>query len=232
MKIAILLAGPYRGNQTIIENHKKLIGEYDTFVSCFEHYREDWINSGWPIKELFTTPYIDFKETNWSKYRDDAAGQSGFWQFWNLRNVIKNTPNHYDWYIKNRCDLIFDSGQITEYLFTTLDENTLYCPTTYFDGRDWDYTHLLNDQFYIGDYKTMSVISEFVTEFYKTNRHGLNEAGPFIGSNESSLRLFLNENNINIKSLNDIKYRKDHNGVTIVSGASAYQLEKIEKNDK
>ena len=66
MKIAILLAGPYRGNPTNIANHIKFIGNHDTYVSCFEHYKEDWINSGWPIKKIFTTPNINFKETNWT----------------------------------------------------------------------------------------------------------------------------------------------------------------------
>jgi hypothetical protein len=224
MKVAILLAGPYRGNNNIIQNQLNMIGSYDTYVSCFEHYKQQWIDSKWLIKEIFTTPLIDFKQTNWYKQRNDEAGQSGFWQFWNLKNVIDNIPNDYDWYIKSRCDLYFDSGQITEYMFTTLETNTLYCPIHYFDGQGWDYKQLLNDQFYIGDYKTMKTISEFVTEYYKIERHSCNEG---IYSNERNLRKFLDENKINIKMLQDIKYRKNHNGVATVSGYSGFQLEKI-----
>ena len=67
MRIAIIMAGPYRGNKSIVENQLNMIGSYDTYVSCLEHYREDWINSGWNIKKLFTTPNINFKETNWAK---------------------------------------------------------------------------------------------------------------------------------------------------------------------
>jgi hypothetical protein len=223
MKIAILLAGPYRGNPTNLANHIKIIGNYDTYVSCFEHYKEDWINSGWPIKKIFTTPNIDFKETNWAKYRDDAAGQSGFWQFWNLKNVINNIEEDYDWYIKSRCDLDFKSGELSEYFFSTLEPNTLYCPIHYFDGSGWDES-LLNDQFYIGDSNTMNVISKFVTKFYNNNRHGINAS---FASNERNLRIWLNENNINIKRIQDLNYKKNYNGVTGISGYSGFQLETI-----
>ena len=224
MKIAILHSGPYRGNEDIMQNQLNMIGAYDTYVSCLEHYREDWIRSNWPVKEIFITPNVNFNETDWSKQRNDAPGQSGFWQFWNLKNVIDNTPTDYDWYIKSRCDLIFYSGQITEYMFTTLDKNTLYCPSNYFDGRGWDYETLLNDQFYVGDYNTMKIISDFASEYYKIQRHPLNQS---IASNERNLRKYLDENNIHIKILKDMKYTKNHNGITTLSGYSGYQLENI-----
>ena len=218
------MAGPYRGSESIIQNQLNMIGSYDTYVSCLEHYREDWIRSNWPVKEIFITPNINFNETNWSKYRNDEPGQSGFWQFWNLKNVIDNTPNEYDWYIKSRCDLIFESGQITDYLFTTLEKNTLYCSASYFDGSGWDYATVLNDQFYIGDYVTIKVISNFVSEYYKIERHLPNQP---IASNERNLRKYLDENNIHIKILKDMKYTKNHNGITTLSGNVGYQLEKI-----
>ena len=154
MKIAIILAGPYRGNPTNIANHLKIIGNYDTYVSCFEHYKEDWINSGWPIKKIFTTPSIDFKETNWARYRDDAPGQSGFWQFWNLKNVINNIEEDYDWYVKSRCDLDFQSGELSEYFFSTLEPNTLYTSIHRISVGTPDLS-IVNDQFYIADSKVM-----------------------------------------------------------------------------
>jgi hypothetical protein len=224
MNVAIIMAGPYRGNKSIIENQLNMVGSYDTYVSCFEHYKQDWINSGWPIKHIFTTPTVNFIETDWNNYRNDAPGQAGFWQFWNLRNVINSIEDEYDFYIKTRCDLIFNSGSITDYLFTTLHKNTFYCPAAYFDGRGWDYLSLLNDQFYIGDYNTMKVISEFVTEYYKAKRHAFNDS---IYSNERNLRKFLDENNIDIQILQDIKYTKNYNGITTSSGYSGFQLEKI-----
>jgi hypothetical protein len=227
MNVAILLAGPYRGNQSILENHNNIIGKYDTYTSCFPHYTQDWINSGWPIMEIFTTPNIDFKETNWAKYRDDAPGQSGFWQFWNLKNVINNTPPTYDWYIKSRCDLNFTNGNITNELFSNLQPNTLYCPKlrgVYFQTQQWDFNISLNDQFYIGDINTMNVISKFVDEYYKKNRHGLNH-GEY--NNENCLREFLNENGITVDILNDVIYSKYHNGISIPSGMAGFQLEKI-----
>jgi hypothetical protein len=227
MNIAIILAGPYRGNTTIIENHNNIIGKYDTYASCFSHYTQDWINSGWELKNLFETPYIDFKETNWNTYRNNEAGQCGFWQFWNLKNVIDNTPPIYDWYIKSRCDLNFTNGNITKELFSKLKPNTLYCPKLrgiYFETQQWNFDISLNDQFYIGDRNVMDVISKFVTNYYDKNRHELNH-GEF--SNENCLREFLNENGIKIDVLDGINYNKDHNGLSIPSGMIRFQLEKI-----
>jgi hypothetical protein len=226
MNIAILLAGPYRGNATIIENHNAIIGNYDTYVSCLSHYKQDWLNSSWQLTHLFETPYIDFKETNWCKYRNNASGQSGFWQFWNLKNVIDNTPPIYDWYIKSRCDLNFTNGNITKELFSNLKSNTLYCPKlrgVYFQNQKWNINISLNDQFYIGDRNTMNIISKFATDYYHKNRHELNH-NEF--SNENCLREFLNENNINVGILNDIIYNKDYNGISIPSGIAGFQLEK------
>jgi hypothetical protein len=221
MKVAILLAGPYRGNQTIIDNHLRIVGNYDTYVSCFEHYKEDWINSGWSIKKIFTTPNIDFKETNWSRYRNDAAGQSGFWQFWNLKNVINNIEEDYDWYIKSRCDLDFQSGELSEYFFSTLEPNTLYTSIHRFSCGPPDMS-LVNDQLYIADSKVMDIISKFPTKYYNKER---NESPV---SNERSLTIWLNENGVNIKQIKDILYNKNHNGLDKPTGESGtFQLETI-----
>jgi hypothetical protein len=220
MKIAILLAGPYRGNPTNIANHIKIIGNYDTYVSCFEHYKEDWINSGWPIKKIFTTPNIDFKETNWAKHRDDMPGQSGFWQFWNLKNVINNIEEDYDWYIKSRCDLDFKSGELSEYFFSTLEPNTLYTSIHRLSAGSPDLS-LVNDQFYIADSKVMDIISKFPTKYYNQKRND----SPV--SNERSLTLWLVDNGVNIKQIQDITYNKNHNGIDRPSGEVGFQLEKI-----
>jgi hypothetical protein len=220
MKIAILLAGPYRGNQTIIDNHLKIIGKYDTYVSCFEQYKEDWYKSNWPIKKIFTTPIIEFKQTNWAKYRSDEPGQSGFWQFWNLKNVINNIEEDYDWYIKSRCDLDFQSGELSEYFFSTLEPNTLYTSIHRLAVGTPDLS-LINDQFYIADSKVMDIISKFPTKYYNQQR---NES-PI--SNERSLTIWLSENGIAIKKIKDIIYNKNHNGITTPSGISGFQLEKI-----
>jgi hypothetical protein len=220
MKIAIILAGPYRGNPTNIVNHNKIIGNYDTYVSCFEHYKEDWINSGWPIKKIFTTPNINFKETNWAKYRGDEPGQSGFWQFWNLKNVINNIEEDYDWYIKSRCDLDFQSGELSEYFFSTLEPNILYTSTHRLSGAAPDLS-LVNDQFYIANSKVMDIISKFPTKYYNNKRN----EDPV--SNERSLTIWLTENGVEIKLIQDIIYNKNHNGINRPSGESGFQLEKI-----
>jgi hypothetical protein len=223
MKIAILLAGPYRGNQSIIDKHLKIIGNYDTYVSCFEHYKEDWVASNWPIKEIFTTPTINFQKTNWYKQRNDAAGQSGFWQFWNLKNVINNVEEDYDWYIKSRCDLDFQSGELSEYFFSTLEPNTLYTSIHRVLAGAPNYSNV-NDQFFVCDSKVMDVIAKFPTKYYNKERHLLNGA---MGSNESNLTLWLTENGISIKLIENIIYNKNHNGISTPSGLSGFQLEQI-----
>lgn len=220
MRIAIILAGPYRGNPTNLANHLRIIGNYDTYVSCFEHYKEDWINSGWPIKKIFTTPNINFKETNWARYRDDAPGQSGFWQFWNLKNVINNIEEDYDWYVKSRCDLDFQSGELSEYFFSTLEPNTLYTSIHRISVGSPDLS-IVNDQFYIADSKVMDIISKFPTKYYNQKRND----SPV--SNERSLTFWLNDNGVNIKKIQDISYNKNHNGITLASGEAGFQLEKI-----
>jgi hypothetical protein len=222
MKVAILFAGPYRGNENNKNAHLQHIGNYDTYVSCYEHYIQNWIDSGWPIKKIFITPKIKFEDTNWYKYRNDSAGQSGFWQFWNLKNVINSIEEDYDWYIKSRTDLVFTQSDLVEHFFTTLEPNTLYCPEFHFNGRDWG-EDLLNDQFYIGDANTMNVISKFVTKYYNSNRHGVNDS---MASNERNLRIYLKENNINVKKIYKLPYTKNHNGYDNVTGESGrYQFE-------
>ena len=220
MKVAIIFGGPYRGNPTNMENHLKNIGNYDTYVSCFEHYKEDWINSGWPIKKIFTTPNVDFKETNWNKYRNDEPGQAGFWQFWNLKNVINNIEEDYDWYIKSRCDLNFQSGELSEYFFSTLQPNTLYTSIHRFSAGAPD-MYLVNDQFYIADSKVMDIISKFPTKYYNKERN------EYPVSNERSLTIWLIENGISIKLIQNITYNKNHNGIFTPSGVSGFQLEQI-----
>ena len=220
MKVAIIFGGPYRGNPTNMENHLKNIGNYDTYVSCFEHYKEDWINSGWPIKKIFTTPNVDFKETNWNKYRNDEPGQAGFWQFWNLKNVINNIEEDYDWYIKSRCDLDFQSGELSQYFFSILQPNTLYTSIHRFSAGAPD-MYLVNDQFYIADSKVMDIISKFPTKYYNKERN------EYPVSNERSLTIWLIENGISIKLIQNITYNKNHNGISTPSGVSGFQLEQI-----
>lgn len=223
MKFAVLYAGPYRGNDTILQNHKLAFGDdVDVYVSCFEHYLDDWVDSGWNVKKYFITPDVDFNETNWKQYRNDAAGQSGFWQFWNLKSVIDSVPKQYDYYIKSRNDIIFN------HTFTfdtnTLNKNTIYSASESFHKKEWNVKDWINDEFYVGCENTMKVISTFVTNFYEQYRHNPNAAH---ASNESQLKIWLNENQIDIKKIYNFPYSKNHNGVTIPSGYAGFQLEKI-----
>jgi hypothetical protein len=223
MKIAVIIGGPYRGNSEIIARQTTFFGNKDTYLSCFEHFK-----SSWPIKKIFTTPNINFKDTNWSRYRNDEPGQSGFWQFWNLKNVINNIEEDYDFYIKTRSDLILPFEKLPEDFLLNLKPNTFYCPATRFDNQPWEYGYSLNDQIFIGDSNVMRVVSNFVTKYYNTFRHTLNEATEYVGSNETSLRKWLDENGISIVAINSFTYTKNHNGNTLPSGVvGIYQLETI-----
>lgn len=224
MKFALLYAGPYRGNDTILQNHKLAFSDIDVdvYVSCFKHYLDDWVASGWDVKEYFTTPDVDFNKTNWKQYRDNAAGQSGFWQFWNLKSVIESVPKKYDYYIKSRNDIIFNHSLTFD--LNSLKPNTIYSGDESFHKKQWDENNWINDEFYIGCENTMKVVSNFVTNFYEQNRHNLNVR---TASNESQLRIWLTENNIDVKKIYNFPYNKNHNGVTIPSGYAGFQLEKI-----
>lgn len=217
MRIAQLYAGPYNGNEQTVTNHQNYIGRYDTYVSCFEQYQSDWINSGIDILELYLTPTIKFEETDWSKYRNDKAGESGFWQFWNLRSVINSIEDDYDFYIKSRCDLIFDLNNANIWL----QPNTMYCPQHYFDGQCWDTQTLLNDQFYFGDKSVMNAVASFSTDFYKTDRHTLNYC---MASNERNLRTWMNEHGIKVEPI-DITYHKSRNNNKPSGETGDYTLE-------
>jgi hypothetical protein len=227
MKFALLYAGPYRGTDEILDNHIKVFGsDIDIYVSCFEHYLDDWKKSDWPVKEYFITPDIDFKSTNWYKYRNNEAGQSGFWQFWNLKSVIDNVPKIYDYYIKCRNDIVFN--KTFEFDKSSLKSNTLYSPNKSFHKVDWDITQWINDEFYMACDYTMLVISKFVTDFYNNeNRHPINSA---TASNESQLRIHLKENNIIVEKIYEFPYQKNHYGVTQPSGYVKFQLENIQND--
>lgn len=222
MNVALLLAGPYRGNDVIIEAHHKFIGQYDTYVSCLSHYMDSWNNSNWNITQLYETPSIDIKTTNWFMYRDDAAGQSGFWQFWNLKSVINNVPKTYDFYIKSRSDLLMKTNLKID--FTQLDAKTLYSSASSFHKDFWG-DGWVNDEFYIGSGYVMDVIANFVTDYYKTpNRHGL---CVHIDSNERCLRTFLEECGVHVDKIHHLIYSKDYSRISVPSGESCFQLEKI-----
>ncbi len=221
MKVAILMAGPYRGNEGIIQHQLNMIGSYDTFVSCFDHYKQDWINSGWPIKDIFITPNIKFLQTNWSKYRNDAPGQSGFWQFWNLKSVIDSVPRQYDFYIKSRSDLLIEEKLNID--FFNLEKDVLYCSAHSFHKKEWEPSTWLNDEFYIGSAYVMDIIAKFVTDYYTVNHHEPNVA---YASNEARLLDHLKQNKVGVCSFPNFKYSKDNKGVSVPTGYTGeYQLE-------
>lgn len=223
MKFAVLYAGPYRGNDTILQNHKLAFGDdVDVYVSCFEHYLDEWVSSGWDVKKYFITPDVDFNETNWKQYRNDAAGQSGFWQFWNLKSVIDSVPKEYDYYIKSRNDIVFNHTFTFD--VNSLKPMTIYSASESFHKKEWNVNDWVNDEFYVGCGDTMKVVSNFVTNFYEQYRHNPNAPH---ASNESQLKIWLNENQIDIKKIYNFPYSKNHNGVTIPSGYTGFQLEKI-----
>jgi hypothetical protein len=70
----------------------------------------------------------------------------------------------------------------------------------------------------------MSIVANFVTEYYESNHHPMNEP---IASNEMSLLSFLKQKNISVDKIQNLKYSKDNNGINIPSGYVAFQLEKI-----
>lgn len=206
MNIAIILAGQFRGNNEMVKLHKENVGDYDTYISCLNKYVDEWKDSDWNPKQIYEVPMVYFKDTLWAKHRNSPADESGFWQFWNLKYVLKNVPQ-YDFYIKSRNDLVIESKLNID--FNTLDDNTYYYSENTFNGI-WEH---INDQFWIGSKNVVDVISNFVDEFYThPNSSGVPNA------NEHMLKSWLNTHNIQTKSFANFIYTKNHNGITQCSG--------------
>lgn len=217
------MAGPYRGNNDTLKSYVHSFEEYDLFVSCFDHYRQDWKNSGLKIKEIFSTSKVEIENTKWFESRNDLAGQSGFWQFWNIKSVIEQSPDSYSFYIKNRLDLFFNTKLNVN--FDELKNKTIYSSARSFHKNDWDQKSWINDEFFLGDRDAMNIVSKFVTEYYDVYRHSLNDSN---GSNEANLSIFLKENQIIVDKIFNFYYQKNHNGIQIPTGYTGkYQLEKF-----
>jgi hypothetical protein len=198
MRTAILLAGPMRSLPEVIANHKQMVGEYDTFVSCKEEDYNDWINSEWKPKEIYITP----EPTNvWE------GKEAFYWQYWNLRNVIINVPK-YDMYIKSRNDIVFNNQLPFE--LNAIKPNELWNPDKSYWGYTWISNGTMNDQFYIGDKSVMDVIARFVVESY-----------PYSNEDylvETHLVRWIMDNGVNYKKFSGFNYKKNHFGWTKQTG--------------
>lgn len=228
LKMCLLYGGPYRATPSIVQNHINTFGNTDVYVSCFKRYRDEWLNSGFPIKEIYETPEVDFFQTDWGKYRSGPTGQSGFWQFWNLRSVMQSTPKKYDVYIKCRSDLVF-SNKFDLQGLEVLD-GVLYCGSLSFHMGEWDSEKWINDEFYFGSERAINVVADFVTNHYKKFRDESKDSESTI-SNESQLFSFLRGESIAIQKFPNFPYQKVHRGVNISSGYSGFQLEPTEKQN-
>jgi hypothetical protein len=217
MKVALLLAGEFRGDTEMVKRHKELIGEFDTYVACLPKYRTQWEESEWNPKEIYDVPMINFVDSEWAKYRNaSSADQSGFWQYWNLCHLLKNV-SEYDFYIKSRNDLVIESKLNID--FNTLDADTYYYSERTFCGI---LPHI-NDQFWIGSNKVIEIVAKLVDQFYLDERHSKID-----GCNEHMLHAWLQWNNIKMEKFSDFIYSKNHNGITIPSGESGnFTLENI-----
>jgi hypothetical protein len=208
MKVALVLAGQYRGDNSMIAKHKENVGDYDTYVSCLPKYFNDWNNSDWKPKEIYEVPMVNFRDTLWANHRNSCqADESGFWQFWNLKYVLENVPKNYDFYIKSRNDLVIESKLDID--FSKLRDDTYYYSRRTFNGI-WPY---INDQFWIGSKKIVYLISKFVDEFYQTP--GSENVGK---SNEHMLNWWILKNGYKTESFDNLFYSKNHNGITQCSG--------------
>ena len=193
MRTAILLAGPMRSLPFIVDNHKKMVGDYDTFVSCKEEDYEDWIKSDWNAKEIYITP----EQSNvWE------GKETLYWQYWNLSNVIKNVPE-YDMYIKSRNDLVFNNP--LPFGLDVIQPNEIWNPDRSYWNYEWASNGTMNDQFYIGDRNVMNVVSRLVdTQPYSNEDYLV----------ETHLVRWLLANGINYKKFSGFHYEKNHFGWT------------------
>lgn len=191
MRIAILLAGPMRSLPEVIANHKQMVGDYDTFVSCKEEDYNAWINSGWNAKQIYITPMVE-NSTQW----DDST----YWQYWNLRNVILNMPE-YDMYIRSRSDLIFQNTLPIS--LESIADNELWNPDRMFWGQEWISNGTMNDQFYIGNKNVMNIVANFIIN---------NEPNGDIP--QTQLLKWIELNEITYKKFSRFNFTKNHFGYT------------------
>ena len=193
MRTAILLAGPMRSLPEVIANHKEMVGDYDTFVSCREEDYNDWINSDWKPKEIYITP----QPTNMWEGKETL-----YWQYWNLKNVINNVPE-YDMYIKSRNDLVFNNQ--LPFGLDVIKPNEIWNPDRSFWGYQWASNGTMNDQFYIGDKNVMNVVARLVDTQPYSNEHYVVE---------THLIRWLIQNGITYKKFSGFHYEKNHFGWT------------------
>jgi hypothetical protein len=193
MRTAILLAGPMRSLPFIVDNHKEMVGDYDTFVSCREEDYEDWVKSAWKPKDIYITP----EPTNiWE------GKEAFYWQYWNLSNVIKNVPE-YDMYIKSRNDLVFNNP--LPFGLDVIQPNEIWNPDRSYWGYEWAGNGTMNDQFYIGDRNVMNAVSRLVdTQPYSNEDYLV----------ETHLVRWLTQNKIKYKKFSGFNYTKNHFGWT------------------
>ena len=189
MRTAILLAGPMRSTNEVIANHKQMVGDYDTFVSCKQEDYNDWINSDWNAKQIYITPMVE-NNTQW----DDST----YWQYTNLRNVILNVPE-YDMYIRSRNDLVF-KNQLPINLESIAD-NELWNPDRMFWGQEWISNGTMNDQFYIGNKNVMNIVANFIIN---------NQPNGDIA--QTQLLKWLELNNVIYKKFSKFNFTKNHFG--------------------
>jgi hypothetical protein len=197
MRTAILLAGPMRSLPEVIANHKQMVGDYDTFVSCKEEDYNDWINSDWKPKEIYITP----EPTNvWE------GKEAFYWQYWNLKNVINNIPK-YDMYIKSRNDLVFNNQ--LPFGLDIIKPNEIWNPDRSYWNYQWASNGTMNDQFYIGDRNVMNVVGRLVdTQPYSKEDYLV----------ETHLVRWLTQNGIKYKKFSGFHYEKNHFGWTKQTG--------------
>jgi len=168
MKIAILLAGPMRSLPEVIANHKRTIGEYDTYVSCRQEDYNDWVNSDWNPTAIYITPEVDFQQTDWYaalKHKNEHNVwllERLYLQHWGISNCIKNMPKGYDYYIKSRNDMVYEFP--LELNFESIKDNEIWCPDTTFWGFKWRDNGFFNDQLWICKENTLEIASRFVTD--------------------------------------------------------------------
>jgi len=177
MRVAILLAGPMRSTPDVIANHKQMIGEHDLYVSCRQEDYNDWINSEWNAKEIYITPEIDFETSDWAKMCKNKSVvfrtilERLYWQYWNLNNCIKNMPKGYDYYIKSRNDMIYES--VLELNWEAITNKEIWCPEKTFWGYEWIGNGFFNDQLWICKEEVLELAASFVTDaVHLTNAFG------------------------------------------------------------
>jgi hypothetical protein len=195
LKMAILFSGRIHGfNETFEHNNQYIIKD-----NAVDYYLSHSINDKDSEEDLLKFQHLynpvvllntKITYVNVSKYvkRPETNAHSVMCMFSHRKNVwdeMEKKGNTYGIYISNRVDNLVE-GELDLKYFTNMKDNEIYVP----EGNDWRMG--INDQFAVGNFKSMKIYMSLINELYNMLNDGV------VLHPETLLKNYLQRKNINI----------------------------------